>query len=69
MIQNGFAKNEQRFQYKECEALIPFINSGKAVFNVEYKLSTSNFFSKAASMKFSSIKKKLSLGNPVTFCN
>lgn len=63
-----FAINEQCFQYNECKSLSPFISAGKAVFNVEYKLSPSNFCSKASSMKFSSIKKKLSLNNPVTFC-
>jgi len=32
-----FAINEQCFEYDECNMLIPFINSGKAVFNTEYK--------------------------------
>ncbi|MFS1701577.1 endo alpha-1,4 polygalactosaminidase [Alteromonas sp. AMM-1] len=31
-----FAVNEQCFEYSECEALQPFINANKAVFNAEY---------------------------------
>jgi len=31
-----FAVNEQCFQYNECKLLAPFINQGKAVFNLEY---------------------------------
>ena len=64
-----FAVNEQCFQYNECSSLTPFINANKAVFNVEYKLSTSKFCSNANAMKFSSIKRALQLSNPVTFCN
>lgn len=32
-----FAVNEQCFEYSECDALVPFINAGKAVLNAEYK--------------------------------
>lgn len=32
-----FSVNEQCHQYNECDTLMPFINQGKAVFNVEYK--------------------------------
>ena len=31
-----FSVNEECFEYEECEALLPFITSGKAVFNAEY---------------------------------
>lgn len=31
-----FAVNEQCFEYDECEALAPFTDTGKAVFNTEY---------------------------------
>jgi hypothetical protein len=31
-----FAVNEQCFEYDECEALAPFTDTGKAVFNAEY---------------------------------
>jgi hypothetical protein len=30
-----WALNEECFQYEECETLLPFIEAGKAVFNVE----------------------------------
>jgi hypothetical protein len=58
-----FSVNEQCFQYKECNQLAPFIQAGKPVFNVEYKLSTSQFCSTARAMSFSSMKKRLSLGS------
>ena len=32
-----FAVNEQCFEYEECEALKPFTEAGKAIFNAEYK--------------------------------
>jgi|GEM_PF-2011557 len=31
-----FAVNEQCFEFNECDLLLPFIEQGKAVFNVEY---------------------------------
>ncbi|MEH6451089.1 MAG: endo alpha-1,4 polygalactosaminidase [Oleispira sp.] len=31
-----FAVNEQCFEYQECEALAPFTDAGKAIFNAEY---------------------------------
>lgn len=31
-----FVVNEECLLYEECETLIPFINAGKAVFNIEY---------------------------------
>jgi hypothetical protein len=57
-----WALNEQCFQYRECSALNPFIRAGKAVFNVEYKLTTDQFCSQANNLNFNSMKKKLSLG-------
>ena len=32
-----FAVNEQCFEYDECDALTPFIDAGKPVFNAEYQ--------------------------------
>jgi len=29
--------NEQCFQYNECDQLLPFIQAGKPVFNIEYQ--------------------------------
>jgi hypothetical protein len=56
-----FALDEQCFQYKECNRLSPFIAAGKAVFEVEYKLDTSQFCSQANSLDFNSMRKRLSL--------
>jgi hypothetical protein len=56
-----FALNEQCFQYSECDRLRPFVNAGKAVFGVEYKLDLSDFCAEAATLGFNFMKKKLSL--------
>jgi len=56
-----FALDEQCFQYNECDTLVPFINAGKAVFEVEYKLSTGSFCPQANSLNFNSMQKHLSL--------
>lgn len=55
------ALNEQCFQYHECGALRRFVQSGKPVFNVEYKLAASAFCPKANARNFNSLKKRLSL--------
>ena len=56
-----FAVNEECFQYSECDMLKPFIDSGKAVFSIEYTLSTSSFCPQANTMNLDSLKKNLSL--------
>ena len=56
-----FAINEECFNYDESDALVPFINAGKPVFNAEYVGSTSTFCPLATSLKFSSIFKRLDL--------
>jgi hypothetical protein len=53
--------NEQCFQYNECDTLLPFIQAGKPVFNIEYSLKTSAFCPQANSMNFNSLNKNLSL--------
>ena len=57
-----FAIVEECFQYKECARAVPFIDAGKAVLEVEYKLDRSDFCSKAQALGFSAMKKRLSLG-------
>jgi len=57
-----WALDEQCFQYKECDKLLPFISLDKAVMEVEYKLNPSQFCSKANAMNFKSMKKRLNLG-------
>ena len=53
--------NEQCFQYSECGKLVPFVEAGKPVFNVEYKLDVAQFCAKANEKNFNSLKKKLAL--------
>jgi hypothetical protein len=56
-----WALDEQCFQYQECNKLVPFIKANKAVMEVEYNLSTSQFCLKANAMNFNSMKKHFSL--------
>ncbi|OGF52901.1 MAG: endo alpha-1,4 polygalactosaminidase [Candidatus Fraserbacteria bacterium RBG_16_55_9] len=56
-----WALNEQCFQYSECDYLLPFIQAGKAVFEVEYNLLTSRFCRQANSMNFNAMKKRRNL--------
>ena len=53
--------DEQCFQYNECDQLMPFINAGKAVFEVEYSLDTNQFCAQANTLNFNSLKKDLNL--------
>ena len=64
-----FAVNEQCFQYHECGRVRPFIRAGKAVFNVEYELSRSQFCRRAQELQFSSIRKRLTLRAWRTTCS
>lgn len=52
-----FVIDEECFTYKECNTLIPFVSAGKAVFEVEYNLSTSRFCTQANNMNFNALKK------------
>ncbi len=63
-----FAVNEQCNQYNECGALSPFINSGKPVFQVEYKLTVADFCPADIAARFSGIRKQLALDALVTPC-
>jgi len=56
-----FALNEQCHQYHECDRLSRFVDAGKAVFGVEYKLAKSEFCHAANAANFNFLKKKLSL--------
>ncbi|WP_405005595.1 endo alpha-1,4 polygalactosaminidase [Kitasatospora purpeofusca] len=56
-----FAVNEECAQFDECGRLSPFIQAGKAVFHVEYKLGTDRFCAKTKALGFSSMQKKLEL--------
>ena len=63
-----YAINEQCFDYSECNLLLPFINSGKPVFQAEYSMDTSQFCSQANAMNFNSIRKHLALDTWIVPC-
>lgn len=52
-----WALNEECFSYEECEALLPFVDAGKAVFGVEYDLTPEDFCPEANSMNFDFLNK------------
>ena len=56
-----WALNEQCFEYRECDRLAPFTAAGKAVFEVEYNRSTSQFCPQALALNFNAMKKTLGL--------
>lgn len=56
-----WALNEQCFAFDECDALVPFVEAGKPVFNIEYELDPSQFCARANALNFNSLKKRLSL--------
>jgi hypothetical protein len=55
-----WALNEQCFQYDECDRLKPFVQAGKAVFEVEYRAG--DFCAQARSQGFMAMLKRVSLG-------
>ena len=55
------ALNEQCFQYSECGKLVAFVDAGKPVFGVEYRLASGDFCPKANANDFNFLKKKLAL--------
>jgi len=59
---------EQCFQYQECDSFLPFVNSGKPVFEVEYNLAKSRFCAKAKKLDFNAMKKHLNLGPWLSRC-
>ncbi|MBT3982259.1 MAG: endo alpha-1,4 polygalactosaminidase [Bacteriovoracaceae bacterium] len=47
-----FGYNEQCYQYNECHYMRPFIEKGKAVFGIEYKLNKRDFCDRANEENF-----------------
>lgn len=62
-----FAINEQCFEYKECEKLIPFIEQGKAVLGVEYRGNKKAICKKSKELEFSWIKTNSNLNGKNVF--
>ncbi len=60
---------EECFQYNECELLMPFIEAGKPVFNIEYTLPTNDFCSQSNELGLNSIRKNLELDEYIETCN
>ncbi len=56
-----WALNEQCFQFQECNLLTPFVQAGKAVFNVEYSLPPSAVCPQAKALDFSTLIKDVDL--------
>jgi hypothetical protein len=56
------ALNEQCHQYSECRKLVPFVDAGKPVFGVEYKLAVGDFCPSANAHNFNFLRKRLALG-------
>ena len=56
-----WALNEECFSYNECHLLQPFITANKAVFGVEYELTTAEFCPQANAQNFDFIKKNWEL--------
>jgi hypothetical protein len=59
-----FAIDEQCAEYDECSELVPFIKADKAVFHVEYNLTTAQFCPQTVALGFSSMRKNLALDAP-----
>lgn len=58
-----WALNEECFRYDECNALLPFVRAGKAVFQVEYggPSVATTICPRANALQFDSLVKKLEL--------
>jgi len=53
--------NEECFQYDECDLLLPFIEAGKPVYQIEYELSNDEFCERAIQLGFQSVRKNREL--------
>jgi hypothetical protein len=56
-----FAVNEQCHEYAECNVLVPFVNAGKPVLQIEYAGDPAAFCPPANARNFNAVKKRLSL--------
>ncbi len=63
-----FALDEECFQSEECGKLVPFIDAGKAVFEVEYNLEPREFCEQANAGGFMAMKKEPKLNATRTPC-
>jgi hypothetical protein len=63
-----WALNEECFSFQECELLLPFVQSGKAVFGVEYDLDPEEFCPQANALNLDFLKKNWDLDAWQTAC-
>ncbi len=56
-----FQVNEECFQYRSCDDVMPFIEAGKAVFNIEYRGTARRVCPQANERGFSTLFKRLDL--------
>jgi hypothetical protein len=63
-----WAVNEQCAQYAECDRLVPFVQAGKPVMELEYTLIRKKFCPQANAANFNAYRKKLSLSATRTPC-
>ena len=64
-----WAVNEQCYRFQECDKLLPFVQAGKAVLEIEYGGSTAKFCPAANALGFNAIKKRRSLNASRFQCN
>ncbi len=60
--------NEECFTFRECDQLLPFVQSGKPVFVIEYQLPPQAFCSQANQMSLNALHKNLELDAYRTDC-
>jgi hypothetical protein len=53
-----WAINENCFTYQNCHLLLPFVETGKSVFVIEYQLPPEQFCSEADNLNFNALQKK-----------
>jgi hypothetical protein len=63
-----WALNEECFAYQECDRLLPFTQSGKPVFVIEYKLQPQEFCQQANQIGFNALHKNRELDAYRTDC-
>ncbi len=56
-----FAVNEQCFEFEECDRLRPFVERGKPVYGIEYRLAAKRFCPAARREGFDFLRKRLAL--------
>ncbi len=63
-----FAVVEQCFQYQACGKLVPFIDAGKPVFEVEYELPRSSFCDRARKLRINAQRTNVDLSKVGAVC-